>query len=410
MKNQFSIIIIFLIITLLTSCSNTITLDSSQWRGPNRDGKFPDKNLLKEWPENGPALVWKFDQLGKGYTSPAFTSDRFYITGTTDSIGSVFCFDHKGNLNWKKEYGKEWLVNFPGSRSTPTIAGELGYVLSGLGVLYCFNAENGDNVWTIDLMEEYGGQVVRFGITEVLTVDGDIIYCTPGGIKSNILALNRFTGDLIWESMGSGKSNAYCPITIFTHNGTKYLGTVTAMTAMAINAANGEVAWTYPTENKAAIHGNSPIYRDGFLFIMNGWGNGSFMLKISDDGKSVERAWKNNLMDLENGDAILIDDNLYGANWTEKGVSCVDWNTGEEKFANKDFASGTLCYADGLFYLYGINGKIGLLRATNTTLTTISSFQLEGKKSRDHSAHPVIYDKKLYLRYDSLLWVYDISI
>lgn len=409
MKNQVSVIALFVISLLLSSCTTSVQ-EESQWRGPNRDGKFPDKDLLKVWPEAGPNLLWNYDQLGKGYSSPAFTSDRFYITGTTDSIGSVFCFDHQANLKWKKEYGKEWLVNFPGSRSTPTIAGELGYVLSGLGVLYCFNAETGDNVWNIDLMKEYGGQVINFGITEVLLVDGDKIYCTPGGEKSNVLALNRYTGDLIWESKGNETPSAYCPPILFTHAGIKYLATQTAFTVMAINVENAEVAWTYPMKYKGAIHGNSPIYRDGFLFAMDGWGDGSFLLKISDDGKSVEQVWKNNLMDLENGDAILMGDNLYGANWAEKGISCVDWKTGEEKFTNKDFTSGTLIYADGLFYLYGINGKIGLLKASDTAFETISSFQMEGKKSRDHSAHPVIYDKKLYLRYDSDLWVYDIAI
>lgn len=409
MKNQTLFITSLLIATLLASCTSSV-LEKSQWRGPNRDGKFPDTGLLKEWPENGPAVAWKYDQLGQGYSSPAFTSEHFYITGTTDSIGSVFCFDHKGKLNWKKEYGKEWMVNFPGSRSTPTIAGDLGYVLSGLGVLYCFDAATGDNVWTIDLMKEYGGQVINFGITEVLLVDGDKIYCTPGGTESNVLALNRHTGELIWESNGNGTPSAYCPPILFTHNGTNYLATQTAFTVMAINAENGEVAWTYPMIYKGAIHGNSPIYRDGLLFAMDGWGDGSFQLKISEDGKSVEQVWKNNLMDLENGDAILIGDNLYGTNWAEKGVSCVDWKTGVEKFTTKDFTSGTLIYADGLFYIYGINGEVGLLKATESAFETISLFQLEGKKSRDHSAHPVIYDKQLYLRYDSYLWVYDIAI
>lgn len=408
MKNQLLVIAIFLIVFFVSGCTTTNT-DISHWRGPDQDGKFPDKDLLTEWPENGPAVVWKYDQLGKGYSSPAFTFDRFYITGTPDSIGFIYSFDHDGNLKWKNEYGLEWMRNFPGSRPSPTIHGDLGYLMSSVGVVYCFNTQDGENVWSVDLFEKYGAREITFGMTEVLRLDGDKIYCTPGGEEDNLLALNRFTGELIWSSKGAGTKSAYCPITIFTRGGTKYLATVTSLNVMAINAENGKVAWTFPTENKAAIHGNSPLYRDGYLFIMNGWENGSFLLKIAEDGKSVERVWENDLMDLENGDAMLFGDNLYGSNWDQKGFSCVDWNTGEEKFTTKEFKSGTFIFADGLFYWYGINGKVGLVKANEDSFEVISSFQLEGKKSRDHSAHPVIHNKKLYLRYDSVLWVYDIA-
>lgn len=409
MKNRFPIVFLFLIVTFLTSCTNN-TQDISEWRGPNRDGKFPDKGLLKVWPENGPEIAWKYDQLGTGFSGPAFTSKGFYITGTTDSIGSIFSFDLEGNLQWKKEYGGEWMTNFPGSRSTPTIVDDLGYVLSGLGVVYCFNATNGDNVWSIDLFKQYGGKEINYGITEVLLVDGDKIYCTAGGEESNILALNRFTGDLIWESIGGGKASAYCPPILFTHGGTEYLATFNTLTVLAVNAENGELAWTYPMKYKGGIHGNSPIYKDGYLFAMDGWGDGSRLLKIAEDGKSVELAWENNLMDLENGGAILIGDNLYAANWKEKGISCVDWKTGEEKFTTKELISGTLSYADGLFYYYGINGKVALVKANETAFEVLSSFQLEGKKSRDHSSHLVIQDQKLYVRFNETLWAFDIAI
>lgn len=30
----------------------------SQWRGPNRDGIYPEPNLLKEWPADGPKMLW----------------------------------------------------------------------------------------------------------------------------------------------------------------------------------------------------------------------------------------------------------------------------------------------------------------------------------------------------------------
>ena len=43
--------------------------DWKQFRGPNRDGKSTEKGLLKEWPKEGPPLLWSFEGLGQGYAS-----------------------------------------------------------------------------------------------------------------------------------------------------------------------------------------------------------------------------------------------------------------------------------------------------------------------------------------------------
>ncbi len=60
----------------------------SNWRGPNRDGIFPEKNLLKQWPENGPEMLWSFEGIGYGHSSAAVTSNRVFVTGVKDTIVS----------------------------------------------------------------------------------------------------------------------------------------------------------------------------------------------------------------------------------------------------------------------------------------------------------------------------------
>jgi hypothetical protein len=42
----------------------------AQWRGPFRDGIFPDKGLLKKWPVAGPKLELQIAGIGKGYSEP----------------------------------------------------------------------------------------------------------------------------------------------------------------------------------------------------------------------------------------------------------------------------------------------------------------------------------------------------
>ena len=40
--------------------------------------------VLPTWPESGPRLNWKIDQLGVGWSSPIIVRDRLYITGDLD--------------------------------------------------------------------------------------------------------------------------------------------------------------------------------------------------------------------------------------------------------------------------------------------------------------------------------------
>ena len=102
----------------------------SDWQGPNRDCIYPAKNLLKQWPENGPGLVWSFEGLGYGHSAVAMAENKVFVTGvkdTIESIGSLYTFDLNGKLLWEKEYGKDFALNFHGTRSTPVVVDNLIY-------------------------------------------------------------------------------------------------------------------------------------------------------------------------------------------------------------------------------------------------------------------------------------------
>ncbi len=61
-----------------------------QWRGPRRDGICDETGLLQTWPEAGPKLLWKTDQLGKGYSCPIIVNDRIFITGDVADDLQIF--------------------------------------------------------------------------------------------------------------------------------------------------------------------------------------------------------------------------------------------------------------------------------------------------------------------------------
>jgi len=115
--------------------------DWNQFRGPNRDGKSTETGLLKEWPKEGPQLLWSYEGLGQGYASVSVVDGTIYTTGILDNKGYFFAIDNKGKLQWKKEYGPEWTGGHPGTHTTPTVDGKRLYIMSGHGRLACFNRE-----------------------------------------------------------------------------------------------------------------------------------------------------------------------------------------------------------------------------------------------------------------------------
>jgi len=130
-------------ITFLFFFYQTIYSQSlAQWRGPNRDGIYPEKDLLHVWPESGPRLLWSTETLGNGYSSPVLDGNSLYINGEIDSVSYVFAFDKSGRLLWKTANGPEFMgegyaSNFPGSRSAPTVVNDLLYACRGMGRMVC---------------------------------------------------------------------------------------------------------------------------------------------------------------------------------------------------------------------------------------------------------------------------------
>ena len=72
-----------------------------QWRGPNRDGISHEKGLLKQWPEEGPKVLWQIDSVGTGYSSLAVKDGRIFTQGDIDGVEHILAIDaNTGRTLW----------------------------------------------------------------------------------------------------------------------------------------------------------------------------------------------------------------------------------------------------------------------------------------------------------------------
>jgi len=349
----------YLILTLSTLILiSTANAQVTHWRGPECNGIYPDKNLLKEWPADGPQMLWHFDELGKGFSSPVFANDRIYLTGAIDDQGFIYVLTLDGKLAAKYPYGKEFIESWPGARSSVTVAGDLLYMETGNGILFCMNAKDGSIKWKKDFLSDFDGKNITWGYTETVVIDKDVVYCTPGGQVNNIMALNRLTGETIWSGTGKQALSAYCTPLLIQLPARKLLVTMTATDIIGVDASNGKLLWSYPQTNQWAVHANTPVYADGGILCFSGYGQGGPKLKLSPDGSSVTLDWFAKTFDSRMGGAVYVDGYVYGSGDTSgKEWQCLDWKTGEQKYASTEVKLGAVIYADGILYGYSRKGN-----------------------------------------------------
>ncbi len=397
---------IFILSTLLSV--STLCQEPTRWRGPSRDGSYPETGLLAKWPVDGPEILWSYENLGQGHSSAAVSNGSVYVTGMIDGTGFLFKFHRNGKLIYKAAYGPEFTESWYGTRGTPVVAGNRVYLESGLGKLYCLNEGDGSILWSKDLFKDFDGSITQWGMNETPVVDGEVIFATPGGKKNNMVALNRQTGALIWTSPGNGELSAYCTPLLFEHHGRKILATHTASHLIGLDAATGKTLWKQSQPNEWSVHPNTPIYHEGSLFYFSGYGQGGGLLKLNQDGSAVTPAWTTKKLDTRVGGAVLVDGYIYASGDNNREWRCLEWNTGKEMYASTAIGKGAVIYADGMLYCYSERGELALVKATPAGFQVISRTRVT-LGSEQHWAHPVIQDGVLYVRHGNALIAYNVK-
>jgi len=387
----------------------------AQFRGLNRDGVYPEKNLLTSWPAEGPTLLWGNMEVGNGYGPPAITSNRVYITGEIDSTSFLFAFDLKGNLLWKADCGPEWIKTYAGSRSTPTVVGNLIYLCSGMGNLYCVDASNGKRVWSVDMIKELKGQFTLFGQAESPLVVDDQVFLSVGGVDNNVVAFNRFTGKINWICKAKSEVPGYNSPIIIKLPDLSVLVTFSAYHLLGIDAKTGKLLWSHEQVNvpladrkpgMGDTHSNTAFYENGYIYYIAGDGNCGVKLKLTADGKQITQVWKNAAVDNFMGGFIKIDNRIYTGSDSKRSLICADANTGQVIDSLK-IGTGSLALADNLLYYYNQRGEMNLVNPGAEKMELISKFKITAG-TKEHFSHPVIKDGILYIRHGQALMAYDL--
>ena len=384
----------FLIIGLLLYGGVSVAgaLDWPQWRGPNRDGISRQTGLLKEWPDDGPQVLWRVP-LGEGFSGISVARGRVYTMFSEGNDEFVICLDaSNGEEMWRFRSDSTYYEYEGGNgpRATPTIDGEFLFTVSAQGRFYALSSVNGEKVWSYDLIKDFGSYMPKWGFSSSPLVEGNLLLVEVGGSNGKfIVAFDKTNGDVLWSSH-TDKLGYASPIGV-TIGGVRQLIVFAGLRLLSVSIDNGEVLWSYPWRTgRFDVHAATPIFiAPDKIYISSGYGSGAAVVQVkvmnspessalNNGGKKnqieVKEVWRNKKLQNRLSTSVLHGDHLYG--FHNAILKCIDANTGTEKWKTRGFGEGTLILAEDHLIILSDRGKLGLVEATPKAYREIASAEV----------------------------------
>ena len=402
-----------------------LAADWPQWRGPKRDGTSPETGLLKQWPKEGPRLLWQLEDAGEGYATPAVAGSRVFLLsnrGLDNEFVQALSVQN-GKPEWTTRLGKvgnpDMQPSYPKARSTPTIEGERLYALSSDGDLVCLETASGKLIWKKSLRTDFGGLPGTWAYAESPLIDGEVLVVTPGGKEATIVALNKRTGATIWKSaVPGGDPAAYSSAIVSEGGGRKQYVQFLGAGLVGVDAKTGKFLWRYDGTAKGPANIASPVAFGDYVYSTNArrFGAALVQLHATKDGVTAEQVYFERELPNTLGGQILLGKYIYGTN--PEGPASAEYVTGKLQWKDPGTGPGSVAYADGHLYFHGENGDVSLVEATPAAYREKGRFTLPrqpkraapgGTRNEQAWSYPVIANGRLYIRDLGSLWCYDVK-
>lgn len=398
------LVTVALALALSAAHPGTQTIDWFQWRGPNRDGKSAETGLLKAWPAQGPPVAWRTTGAGIGYSSFSAAGGRIYTMGGRGDREYVIAFDAAtGKLVWETPIGSLFYNDRgDGPRGTPTLDGDRMYALGGNGDLACLDVKTGKPIWNKNLLRDFGGRNISWGLSESPLVVNDRVLVQAGGPNAAIVAINKLNGAMLWRSHSD--EAGYSSAVLATVAGTQQAVFFTAQRALGVSIRDGRELWSYDKVANGTANIATPIVAGNRVFVSSDYGTGAALLELSPAG--AREVYFTRDMRNHHSTAVLVGDYLYG--FSGSILTAMRLADGVVAWRDRSVGKGSLIYADQRLYLYSENGVIGLVEPTPAGYREHGRFRIDSGSLPTWS-HPIITNGKLILREQDNVYAYQVK-
>lgn len=364
-------LVLGLALSLLLS-SPLVAADWSQFRGADGDGHADSAKLPTEW-DKTKNVTWRKELPGQGWSSPVVAKGRIFLTTAVsgDAKGNyslrAICLDARsGETIWNVEVFKQDSsappIQSKNSHASPTpiVNGEDVFVHFGHMGTACLSAKDGSRIWKQQSLKYR--PVHGNGGSPVLAA-GKLIFSIDGTDKQAVVALDRRTGRIAWQTprnMKVPKTFSFSTPLVITVNGREQLISAGSGVVMSLDPKTGKEIWRVKYGTGYSVVPR-PVYGNGLVYLSSGYDSPVFYAVRPDgtgDVTNTHVAWTAKKGIPRNASPLLVDDAIYLA--ADDGlISCLDAKTGEARWSERAGRaySASPIYANGLLYFldeYGL--------------------------------------------------------
>ena len=376
------------------------TLDRMFGRLDSRDPKTNkgDNQLTVEEIQNG---LERFEKGRDGVISGAELRE-YYIAKKAVGDNTLTADELKGAIGgYRNGMGD-------GPRGTPTVDSDRVYAEGGNGDLVCLKVETGETVWHVNLSKAFGGSRPGWGYSESPLIAGDMVIVTPGGGKGTLVALNKMTGELVWQSSEVKERAHYASPVLAKINGIQTVVQFARQSVFGVDVKNGKPLWRYTSPANGTANCCSPIIENNLIFASSGYGTGGGLAKITLAGstQAAEEVYFEKKMACHHGGIVKVGDYMYSSGGGP--LTCMNFKTGEIVWQARSAGKGSICVADGMLYVLGEGHKVAISEVTPDGYNETGSFSIQGH-GRPAWAHIVVTGGRMFIRDQNSLVAYDVK-
>lgn len=338
---------IFLLCSLGVLNTVAATSGVNTWRGfggPNSDFSVERIELSFNQP---PTVLWS-QELGFGNSSIVVFEDELFTTfrkvdanGATSADETVVSLDtNTGRILWELSYterpieGQNDYGGGTGPHATPFVTERHVFTLGYAGTLHCLDRKTGDVIWKKQLVNDFGAEVIQFGFSASPVVLDDKLVIQTSGEQAGLMALDPFTGEVIWKSPPTGAS--YATPVLMEIAGEQHLVFHSRDTVQGVRLQDGLVRWEFKLPKEGLTNVPTPLLvGEGRVFIAGQGVGGAMVILVVEDGGGfkVDELWRNTRVNFFHNSFIQQGKFVFGGSsflyaidlkdgetaWTERG-------------------------------------------------------------------------------------------
>jgi outer membrane protein assembly factor BamB len=391
---------------VLLGCSFAAAGDWPQWLGPHRDTSSAEK--VAPWKE-APKVLWRV-AVGEGHSSPVVAGGRVFLHARVKDKNEeeVLAFDAKtGKPLWNTGYTRADFKSFFGNgpRATPAVVDGRVYTFGITGVLSCFEADGGKQVWQVDTLKDFKAQNLFFGMSCSPLVEGKGVLVNVGAKGASVVAFDRAKGNMLWKSQDD-KASYSSPI-VFGEGKTRQAVFLTGANVLSLGPEDGSLLWKFPFTDALNESATTPV-KVGDLLLASTITAGSVGLRLgSKDGKpAAEKVWKNEELNCYFSTPVAVGkEHVYLVTGTrppaitvQADLHCIDVKTGKDLWEKPEkvgqYHASLLRTGDDKLLMLDDAGNLILLDPSPKGYRELARSKVCGSTW----AHPALSDGRLYVR------------